>query len=354
MSGIVVQDVNPRTQYVANAGQTQFIFPWLAFAPQDVITYYTPFNTTPSDVANKLTYNVGYTVTLNAPPSAGGMVTLTTPCNAGDIVTLVRDQLNQRLNYYIVGGLFDATMVNTDFDQEWLGIQQNTMYNTAVTPHYNLSASPDPVIDIYLPVLGPNQCWVMNSSRTAINAVNFNSGGGGGSGVTQVNTASPLFGGPITSTGTISLQTSGVVAGTYLSANVTVNSYGLITNISNGGEGAVSFPVNQTAHGFIVGTILKVASANTYAGAKADRLSNSEQVGIVSQVIDANNFILQTNGLATAFTGLTAGTTYYLDTATAGAFSATIPSVTGQVIKPIGTAVNANTMILTNMLGIVV
>lgn len=50
-------------------------------------------------------------------------------------------------------------------------------------------------------------------------------------GVTQVNTGAGLTGGPITSTGTISLATSGVAAGTY--NLVTVDEYGRVTAGSN-------------------------------------------------------------------------------------------------------------------------
>jgi hypothetical protein len=57
---------------------------------------------------------------------------------------------------------------------------------------------------------------------------------GGGGGVTQVNSGTGLTGGPITSTGTLSLQTSGVTAGSYTSANITVDTYGRITLASNG------------------------------------------------------------------------------------------------------------------------
>jgi len=168
MTALVVQDINPRVQYIANANQTVFTFNYLAFAPSDIDVYYVPAGTTPSDVSDILTYNLDYTVTLNPQPAVGGSITLLTAANAGDIVTIVRAQLDQRLNYYIDGGLFTATMVNTDFDQEVLMIQQNSMYNTAITPHYNLSDSPDPVIDIYLPLLPPNSVWVKNSNNTAI------------------------------------------------------------------------------------------------------------------------------------------------------------------------------------------
>ncbi|MEK2689329.1 tail fiber domain-containing protein [Bdellovibrio sp. GT3] len=64
------------------------------------------------------------------------------------------------------------------------------------------------------------------------------SGGGSGSGtVTQINAGTGLTGGPITTTGTLSLSASGAAAGTYGSATavpvITVDTYGRITTVSN-------------------------------------------------------------------------------------------------------------------------
>jgi len=67
--------------------------------------------------------------------------------------------------------------------------------------------------------------------------VNFPVGDLGGGSVTQVNTGTGLTGGPITSTGTVSLANTAVIPGTYLNATVAVDQQGRITSAASGGGG---------------------------------------------------------------------------------------------------------------------
>jgi hypothetical protein len=67
-----------------------------------------------------------------------------------------------------------------------------------------------------------------------------------GSGVTSIATGTGLTGGPITSTGTISIDVTGVTAGSYTAANITVNAQGQITAASSNSSFVSSFTAGST------------------------------------------------------------------------------------------------------------
>lgn len=104
---------------------------------------------------------------------------------------------------------------------------------------------------------------------------------------------------------------------------------------STGGSGdATITSVNQTAHGFVIGDVVRF-NGTSYVKSQADIDANSEVYGVVSTVVDADNFKITTEGHITGLSGLTSGATYFLSTVTPGALSSTSPTSVGQVNRPV-------------------
>ena len=114
---------------------------------------------------------------------------------------------------------------------------------------------------------------------------------------------------------------------------------GVNTSFSAGGAIApfpyLQYQIHQVAHGFVPFTILAMqAGLGICLLADAASLDSSNVIGIVSSVIDADNFILQIGGLITGFpTVLNAGTVYYLDPDVPGGYTPTRPTTSGLIRK---------------------
>ena len=295
MPNIVVNDITPRIQYNAAAGQTVFIFPFLMFYPTDINVYKRKLTDKPDDLIDILTYNINYTVTINPPPAVGGFITLFVPAAAGDVVTLVRNQPDQRLNYYIQGGPFTSAMVNFDFDQIVLMDQQRQMYDEVAGVHYDLNAIIEPNIDNYMDILPPGYGWMKNLDNTRIIAAPFGNGGG-----------------------------------------------------------QVIIEIEVPGHGFTADQVV-FYNGTTYQLALADNAIDAEVIGMVDSVVSADAFRLLVGGRAIMKTlTLTPGGVYFVSDVTPGLLTLTEPTAIGHVSKPILISDGATTGVFYNFRGKVI
>jgi hypothetical protein len=99
--------------------------------------------------------------------------------------------------------------------------------------------------------------------------------------------------------------------------------------------------IDQNGHGFLVGDVVRF-NGTIYVKAQANNGTNSSNViGLVSHVASADTFTIRCIGWVGGLSGLTPGLTYFLSAETAGALTATEPTASGTISKPMLIAVSA-------------
>ena len=109
--------------------------------------------------------------------------------------------------------------------------------------------------------------------------------------------------------------------------------------ISSGGSGggngtALLDSIAQTAHGFSIGDVIRYDGAE-WVWSQANIDSNSEVYGMVSMVVDPDNFVITTSGYISGLSGLTPGSTYFLSAGVPGGMTPVEPTGDGEINKPI-------------------
>lgn len=141
-------------------------------------------------------------------------------------------------------------------------------------------------------------------------------------------------------------RTSPAETYTQVGAGVT-NTWEIVA--TGGGDGkATCEDISQATHGFAVKDVIR-NNGTIYVKAQADTGDNSEAIGIVSAVSDANNFTVCYSGRVDGLSGLTAGDVHFLSDSVAGGLTTTEPTA---ISKPILFATSTTSAVVLIMRGV--
>lgn len=96
--------------------------------------------------------------------------------------------------------------------------------------------------------------------------------------------------------------------------------------------------INQTGHSFNVLDVVRAVGVNQFVLAQADTPDNADMAGVVSRIIDADNFVLMIDGeiYSNNVPNYSGGTCMFLSPTVAGAMTNVEPTALGEVSMPVG------------------
>jgi len=125
MANVPVNDINPIHQYVATAGQTDFIFTYVIYETSDIKVYLNDvLKTETTDYTVKNSDGSSITADDLADGLAGGKVVFSTGLALNDNVTLFRDIPAERTTGFPTSGAFRAAAMNLELNKIIALIQQ--------------------------------------------------------------------------------------------------------------------------------------------------------------------------------------------------------------------------------------
>lgn len=125
-----------------------------------------------------------------------------------------------------------------------------------------------------------------------------------------------------------------------------------LTNLPGGATTALTKTFSQASNGFAVGDALR-HNGTDWVKAQADSAANAEVFAVVSGTGDPV-FTVTFSGYISGLSGLTAGAGHFLSPSSAGALTATDPTTSGQVSKPVLVAITTTTAVVQILRGYVI
>lgn len=104
---------------------------------------------------------------------------------------------------------------------------------------------------------------------------------------------------------------------------------------------------NGDAGAHAIGNVVYLSAADTARKAQANASATKEAVALAIGTI-ANGAVggYQTSGTLAGLTGLTAGSTYFLDPTAIGAMTLTVPTTAGQYVVELGIAISTTEFLI--------
>lgn len=290
-------------------------------------------------------------------PDTSGITYLNKSLGTGGETTLSAQEAAYSIINFTGSLSTDATVIVPDAVNQW------TMRNSTTGTTYTTTVKTASGTGVAI-TQGTQR--ILFCDGTNVDFSDSAGGGGGGATVTSVGTGTGLTGGPITTSGTISIANTSVIAGTYGSAGTTVtftvNAQGQLTNattstisitdanlssqvtVPKGGTGQVSLTANNIilGNGTSAVQVLAPGTSGNFAQSNGTTWTSAATLGVANggtgaNTLTANNVILGNGTSAPQFVApgtsgniLTSNGTTWISTVNATPERATTTEITNQ------------------------
>lgn len=259
--------------------------------------------------------------------SSGAIGTSTAPSDT--VTTTTQNTVMQD----VVGGVTNATTFTQSYP--WTIQEEVNVADRTGASSIRKVLSPATLTDTY--TIGPSQAWaiIMAGVRGGVNT-NL-----GVQSVTGLDTDNTDPQNPVVQI---------AVDGSTITGDGTPGNPLVATGGGGGSGEVVQKTFTQVAHGFSVGDVLKSSGTDgEFNLAQADVVTNADAIGIVTDVPDADTFVLTTEGFVVISSlpgGAVTGDNFFLSPSTPGELTLTDPAIAnvpGTVSFPLGTVIDDST-----------